>query len=205
MKAFKNYLSESSKRFDFRLRIACEMTDDIVDKIKQVLEVYQVDKVSKPKRLPIQESPQFPNMGPVEINIIDVSLCYPCNDEQVRLLVSERAGIEQNCILVTPVNSPFENALAGLEQSNLQKPGEAVLNNPELTAAKPEADLVGDDRIPNLLKELEETRKYQYPDAAGGKVTDKHFQSQGTTNDIQPGKASPVGSKQNKVINPRKA
>ena len=142
-------------------------------------------------------------MGPVEVNIIDVSVCYPCNDEQVRTLIAERAGLNLSCIKVTPANSPYEAALAGLEQSNLQKAGESVLLNPTMETAKPDADLMGDARIPRLIKELEETRKYTYPDVAGGKESDKSFMSQGTTNQLPQGNASPIGTHKNKIINPR--
>lgn len=204
MKSFATYLTESTKTYDFKVRIACEMTDELVTKLKTVLEAYQLDNITKPKRLPIQETPMFPNMGPVEINIFEVCLHYPCNDERVRTLIAEGTGISLSCILVNPAHSPYEAALAGLEQSNLQKAGESVLENPEMSTVKPDADLVGTARIPSLIKELDDTRKYEYPEAAGGKVTDKHFQSQGTTNDIKQGTTSAIGTHQNKVYNPRK-
>ena len=57
--------------------------------------------------------------------------------------------------------------------------------------------------IIKLIKELEETRKYTYPDVAGGKESDKSFMSQGTTNQLPQGNASPVGTHKNKIINPR--
>ena len=159
MKSFTTYLTESARTYDFRIRIACEMTDEIVNKIKSVLEAYKVESISKPKRLPIQESPLFPNMGPVEINIMDVCLCYPTTDARVLNLIAECGCAPASCIKVTPTNSPFEATLAGLEQSNLQKPGESVLMNPDMVTEKHEADLVGDARIPSLIKELEELKQ----------------------------------------------
>lgn len=200
MKSYKAYITESQKTFDFRLRIAGELPSDLQAKIKQVLEAYQVDKMSAPKRFPVQETPEFPNMGPVEVNVIDVSLCYPCNDLEVRTLIAERVGIELACIKVTPAHSPYEAALAGLEQSNLQKAGESVLLNPTMETAEPDADLVGDARIPSLIKELEDSRKYQYPDAAGGKTPKAK-----TTRELPVGTTSPIGTHQNKVINTRTA
>ena len=203
MKSFTTYLTESARTYDFRIRIACEMTDDIVNKIKSVLEAYKVESISKPKRLPIQESPLFPNMGPVEINIMDVCLCYPTTDARVLNLIAECGCAPASCIKVTPTNSPFEATLAGLEQSNLQKPGESVLMTPDMVTEKHEADLVGDARIPSLIKELEDTRKYEYPDVAGGKEKDSSLLSQGTTNKLPVGQISPIGSHQNKVLRPR--
>jgi hypothetical protein len=56
------------------------------------------------------------------------------------------------------------------------------------------ADLVGDARIPNLIKELADTRRYEYPDAAG-----KDLVKAKTTNEIPVGSASPIGTHQNKI------
>ena len=198
MKSYKAYLTESHKTYDFRIRIAGELPPDLQAKVKQVLEAYQVEKMPSPKRLPIQETPEFPNMGPVEINVIEVSLCYPCNDEQVRTLIAERTGINLACIKVNAANSPYEMALAGGERSGPNKAGESVLAQPDMVAEKKQPDLVGDERIPNLIKELEETRKYEYPEVAGEKTPVAK-----TTNELPVGNTSPIGTHRNKVINPR--
>lgn len=199
MKPFKAYLTESHRTYDFRIRLACELPDDLISKIKTVLEAYKLDSISKPKRLPIQETPEFPNMGPVEVSVMEISLNYPCNDEQVRTLIAERAGINLACIKVNPTNSPYEAALQGLEQSNKSsQPGESVLLQPDMVAEKVESDLVGNARIPNLIKELEDTRKYEYPEVAGGKSP-----AAKTTNELPQGSASPIGTHKNKIMNPR--
>ena len=192
MKSFKAYLTESHKTFDFRIRLACELPDDLTTKIKTVLEAYKLDSITKPKRLPIQESPDFPGLGPVEVHLMDATFHYPCNDEQVRTLIAERAGINLSCIKVTPKNSPFEAARDGTEQSN--KGGKVVLTTEEMTTEAVPADLVGDARIPNLIKELEETRKYQYENAEGGAVPKAK-----TTNDLPVGKTSPLGGHKPKL------
>ena len=191
MKTFKSYLTESHRTYDFRIRIAGDLTSDMITKMKQVLETYKIESISQPKRMPIQESPMFPNMGPVEINVIDVTLSYPANDDQVRNLVAE-CGLAAACIKVTPTNSPYEAILAGKEVSNPN--GGTVLMEPEMVAEKVDADLVGDARIPNLIKELADTRRYEYPDAAG-----KDLAKAKTTNEIPVGSASPIGTHQNKI------
>lgn len=199
MKSFKVYLTESHRTYDFRIRMAGDLPADIDNMIKLAFDAYQVNSIDKVKRLPIHESPLFPNQGPVEVNVIDVNLQYPCTDVQLLTLLSERTKIDQCCIRVTPASSPFEAAMAGLEQSNLQKQGESVLLTAEMATASPDKDLVGDARIPSLIKELEETRKYEYPEAAGGKTKPGK-----TTSDSPIGTTSPVGSRQNKIPNPRK-
>ena len=192
MKSFKTYLTESHKTFEFRIRLACELPDDLLGKIKTVLEAYKLDSITKPKRLPIQENPEFPNMGPVEIHLMDAVFHYPCNDEQVRILIAERAGINLACVKVTPKNSPYEATKEGKEQSNLN--GDLVLTKEEMTTEAAPKDLVGDARVPNLIKELEETRKYHYEQAAGGSTPVGK-----TTNELPMGNTSPVGTTKNKI------
>jgi len=192
MKSFKAYLTESHRTFDFRIRLACELPDDLLGKIKTVLEAYKLDSITKPKRLPIQESPDFPGLGPVEVHLMDATFHYPCNDEQVRTLIAERAGINLSCIKVTPKNSPFEAARDGTEQSN--KGGKVVLTTEEMSTEAAPADLVGDARVPSLIKELEETRKYQYEAPQGGTTPQAK-----TTNELPVGKTSPLGGHKPKL------
>lgn len=194
MKSFKSYLTESQHTYDFKVRLACELPDDMMGKIKTVLEAYKVATVSKPKRLPIQETPEFPSLGPVEIHMFDVSLHYPCNDEQVRTLIAERCALSPAMVKVTPAHSPYEAVAAGLERSNLGDSRESVLLQAEMKAEKVSPTLVGDARIPELIKELEETRKYEYSKVAGG-VTKKPQ----TTDDVPVGKISPLGSHKPKL------
>ena len=52
MKSFKAYLTESHKTYDFRLRIAGDLPDELQSKIKSVLEAYQVETISTPKPAP---------------------------------------------------------------------------------------------------------------------------------------------------------
>jgi len=197
MKSFKTYLTENHRTYDFRIRIAGELPKDFDDKLKSAYDPYKVNSVKHIKRLPIQESPMFPNQGPVEVNVVDVNLQYPCNDVQLLTLLSERIKKDQCCIKVTPANSPYEAALEGVEQSN--KNGEIVLANTDMKTEEAAKDLVGDARIPNLIKELEETRKYEYPEAAGGKTA-----AGKNTNTVAQGNMSPIGSRQNRIPNPVK-
>lgn len=197
MKSFKAYLTESHKTYNFRIRMACEMTSEIESKVKQALEMYKVESISKPKRLPIHESPMFPNLGPVEVNIFDATVCYPANDDLIRNAIAECGCCPAANIRVNPTDSPFEAIMDGTEMSNPD--GKTVLSEPEMTTAAPAKDLVGDARIPNLIKELEETRKYEYPETAGGKSP-----AGKTTNELPTGNASPIGSNKNKVPDVRK-
>lgn len=202
MKDFKTYLAESTHTYDFRIKLACELDSEKLDKLKQVLEAYQVDTISKPKRLPVHEHVDFPQAGPTEVNIIDVKVHYPVTGLQLRQMIYERTGIALSCIKVIDggEHSTYENILDGKEQSNEFKEGESVLTQHEMTAPE-QGDIAGQKRISSIMKELEDARKTagsEYCFAAKSEADGK------TTNDLPQGNIDPVGSKQNKIPDPYK-
>ena len=188
MKAFKTYLAESTRTYDFRIKLACEVDDVCLTKLKQALEAYQLDSISKPKRLPVHEHPDFPQLGPTEVNIIDVKVCYPVNSAQVRAVVGESCSIGLACIRVMAggENNPYEKIQAGEEQSKEWKEGDAVLNQEEMVTEAPADDLVGTKRLPTIMQELEASRKYKY------EFEQANTEKSKTTNDLPQNNTSPL-------------
>lgn len=191
MKAFKTYLAESTRTYDFRIKLACEVDDVCLTKLKQALEAYQLDSISKPKRLPVHEHPDFPQLGPTEVNIIDVKVCYPVNSAQVRAVVGESCSIGLACIRVMAggENNPYEKIQAGEEQSKEWKEGDAVLSQEEMVTEAPAEDLVGTKRLPTIMQELEASRKYKYEFAQANTEKPK------TLNDVPVNNTSPIKGK----------
>lgn len=167
MKDFKTYLSESQRTYDFKIKIAGELTKEHLEKMKTSLEAYKVSSMSQPKRLPIQESPEFPNMGPVEINLLDVKLSYPVTNEQVHTTLRNCGCHPATAIKVIPADSPYNAIMDGKEVSNVDgKEGEAVLLQTEMKAVAHDFDYTGEKTIPNLIKELQAARSYEYSTVA---------------------------------------
>ena len=191
MKAFKTYLAENTRTYEFRIKLACEVDNECIDKLKQTLEAYQLDSISKPKRLPVHEHPDFPQCGPTEVNITDVKVCYPVNSAQVRAVVGESCSIGLACIRVMAggENNPYEKIQAGKEQSKEWKEGDAVLNQEEMVTEAPAEDLVGTKRLPTIMQELEATRKYKYEFEQDSNEKGK------TLNDVPVNNVSPIKGK----------
>lgn len=201
MKSFKSYLTESTKVYEFRIKLACEVDKETKDKLKAALEAYQLESFKDGKHLPIAEHIDFPQCGPTEVNVYEVALHYPVIDAQLRQLVHEKAGVPLSCIRVIPgyKTSPYEAMLAGEEQSKAWKAGDAVLAQEDM-ATEDAGDLVGDRRSSSLLKDLEEELKdtRQWLGAANVPPQAKD------TNKLPQGNMSPVGSRQNKIPSPVK-
>ena len=198
MKNFIQYLSDSQKTYEFRIKIANIDLTDQLDRLESVLEAYALESLSKPKRLPIKESDiDFPSMKNCQLYLMDAVLKYPCNDAQLRTIIAERAGIPQANIVVVPKNHPEElwrwNE-SGESDIKEYVQGEAVLDKPY--EDNPEAKKAGDAyaKAESILKELKQ------PEAVSeGKDDSPEGNAGKTTNDLPQGNDSPVGSKQNKL------
>ena len=81
MKSFKEHLTESKKKYDFRIKIAGEMTTEQEDSMKRLLGRFTVDNTLsgfKKSKTPIQALPlDFPQVKNCEVNIYEVVLDYP--------------------------------------------------------------------------------------------------------------------------------
>jgi hypothetical protein len=200
MKNFLNYLEQSQKTYEFRIKIANTDPAEKLTMLESALNAYGLESLSKPKRLPLKESDvDFPNHGTVELYLMDAVLTYPCNEYQLRTIIAERAGIAQANIVVVPKNHPEEQRRWNEDDAsdiNEYKKGEAVLDKPY--EDNPEAKKAGDAyaSFNSILKELTEIK---LAEAEGGKTPEAK-----TTNDLPTGDKSPVGSHQNKIPKAKK-
>lgn len=195
MKNFLEYLANSEKTYEFRIKIADVNPDEHMDKIKNALEAYEVESISSVKRLPIKDSDiDFPSMKNCQLYLMDAVLKYPCNNDQVRAVIAERACIPAANIFVVPKNHPEEQRRwneDGTSDIKEFKQGEAVLD--KAYEDNPEAKAAGESyaNFNSILKELSQVK---LAEAEGGKTEEAK-----TTNDLPQGNDSPVGSKQNTI------
>jgi len=200
MKNFLNYLEQSQKTYEFRIKIANTDPAEKLTMLESALNAYGLESLSKPKRLPLKESDvDFPNHGTVELYLMDAVLTYPCNEYQLRTIIAERAGIAQANIVVVPKNHPEEQRRWNEDNASDIKEyvqGEAVLDKPY--EDNPEAKKAGDAyaSFNSILKELNEVK---LEEAEGGSTP-----AAKTTNDLPTGTKSPVGSQQNKLPKAKK-
>jgi hypothetical protein len=196
MKNFINYLMDSQKTYEFRIKIADIDPAEHMDRLENALEAFGLDSVSKPKRLPIMESDiDFPSFRNCQIFIMDAVLTYPCNNDQVRAMIAERACIPAANIFVVPKNHPEEiwrwneNGESELRE---YVQGEAVLDKPYEDDPEAKAAGVGYASFTSILKELNAVKQEVAEGAAKTEAAK-------TTNELPQGNESPVGSKQNTI------
>jgi hypothetical protein len=195
LKSFAHYLLESETlTYDFKVKIAChELDDKTLDNIEHALNAFQVVSISKPKHMPIvANNPDFPSFGACDVNLINVSLKYPCTDEQVRHSLSLQGRIPIANIVVIPKNQPEEILrddececdVINKDESPEQRMKKAILTK-ELEKVEGGQELVGSKRAESMLKDLEKGRsKIEFAAKTEGAPK--------TTNDLPQNNTSPV-------------
>ena len=163
MKTFTDYLIESEQEYTFRLKVACECDDEMLDKIESSLDKWDLKSLSKPKQTPIQEHPMdFQTLKNTDVKIMDAVLQYPATADQIYQYVSETVGIPLSHMVVINKDHPEEIA----REEALKEEGEEYVAKLEDSEYKDAGDVKVDDNYgdkynENMLKDLE-TRKYEF-------------------------------------------
>jgi len=150
MKSFKEYLTESKKVYEFKVKIAGDCPKDCTEKIKLALSQYQLESCSGGKRTPIQERQvDFPEHANVNVTVFEVCTCYPATSLQIKNSIAET--LRMSGALIKVRNAMEERELA-INNANAVKSGKSVL---EADYEKEDNQkLVGDKHTMSLLKEL---------------------------------------------------
>ena len=152
MKSFKEYLTESKKVYEFKLKVAGQVPKDFVSQVKAALAPYKLESCSSGKGTPIQEAQEeFPSLKNIEITVYDVVTSYPATSLQVKSLVAEAAGIPNLNLVV--------RTLAEQEEYNINHAHdvaskEALLNKTDMGSVPGGQDMVGEKHAMSFLQEL---------------------------------------------------
>lgn len=163
MKSFVEYLIEGETTYTFRLKLACECTDELLDKMETMLEKYELKSMTKPKRTPIQEHPMdFQTLTNTEVHIMDAEVSYPVTAYQLYHYLSEVMDIPANQLVVINKDHPEEIA----REESLNEEDDEYVSKLEDADYKDEtkhdvAKIFGDEYNESMLKDLE-TRKYEF-------------------------------------------
>lgn len=193
MKSFKEYLTESKKIYEFKVKIAGECPKGCAALIKQALAKYDVASCSAGKSSPIQEQhEEFPSLSNIELTVFDVSTNYPVNSLQVRSAISEVANITPSHIIVRTAG---EQAEYGINHEHDEKSGEALLGTDYEKSNN--QDMVGEKHMMSFLKDLSKNKHTgeQYTGVNDQILAKKSPSEKATEDSAKPGTVSAIGSK----------
>ena len=157
MKSFTQYLTESTKTYSFKLKVAGELDEGAQQKLQDALQKFSVVNLSKGKRTPIREvALDFPELENVSVTVWDVEIRYPTIQSVLEEYVSSALSIPLHCVKVRNLNEPLEQY-----QENMTSETTEVLNDPTLEDVNGQ-ELVGQSRVTGMLKDLINYKHTQY-------------------------------------------
>jgi hypothetical protein len=158
-KQFKDYLAESTRKYDFRIKIAGDVSADKEALIKALLGKFQVTEFKKSGTTPIQELPlDFPKIKNATVNIYEVTLDYPATQWELSEYLCANANIVPESIVVRRPHEALEEY-----QEPQEARTEALLTDGEYKES-PNAtfdDFYGDKYNTGFVKELNDILKLQ--------------------------------------------
>ena len=171
MKTFYDYLSESSKIYQFKIAIAGNNQDGLTQRLKSMLEKFGVEKITAGKTTPIQDIPlEFPQLTNMDVTHYDLDVRYPVTAPIIEEHIAQTCDIPRGQVHVRSAQDPINVSYAATPpKSEIYK---SLLDTTEL-GGETAQHLAGQNRVMDLLKELEVARKENPYDAAAGTKTDK--------------------------------
>jgi len=150
MKSFKEYLTESKRVYEFKVKIAGDHAKDAVEQIKAALAEFHVAKVSSPRATPIQErQTEFPEHRNTQMTVYDVATDYPATSLQLRDRIASGLGITHNHVKVKSFAEEKEHEINHEHDERTSKALVGTMQDPSN-----HGDLVNDTYKMNFLKEL---------------------------------------------------
>jgi len=185
MKSFVDILTESKKVYPFKIGVAGELPEEFADRLETALQKFEVVKMGSGKKTPIQERPlDFPQLQNTEVTYYEVEVNYPTTTQVLQEYLGKCCNLNQSHIIVRNPNERQEEYQEKPEDNTY----ETLITNEELGGESDQGN-VGNNRVMDLLKELETARKEREHDPAAGAP-------QGESRDIDNSEntKSPIGS-----------
>ena len=157
MKSFTQYLTESKKTYEFKIKIAGDLNEEYKTMLRSAMEKFSIVKMNNGKRTPIQEVPlDFPQLKNTNVTVFDVEVNYPTTPEVLENYLAQVCSYPLSNFKVVTANSASEVYQEEMKQKK-DNP-EALLTKEELECESAQ-DEVGEKRISNFLKDLAKDAK----------------------------------------------
>jgi hypothetical protein len=116
MRSFKEYLTESARKYDFKIKIAKDCSSEQESLLKRILERFGVADFKKTGKTPIQNLPlDFPTLKNTEVSIYEVTLDYPTTPQELQSHIGSGLGLTEAFVVVRNPGEPGESYQAPKE------------------------------------------------------------------------------------------
>tara|TARA_B100001564_G_C20451997_1_gene583885 strand:- start:182 stop:793 length:612 start_codon:yes stop_codon:yes gene_type:complete len=161
MSTFQDYLTESTKSYDYRIKIAGEPKDIDKNALESALQKFDLASMSAGKSTPIMTLPlDFPRLSNEQVTIFDVTTNYPESPRVMHEYLSDLLRIPMTHIVVRKPGEPTEEYQQDMEVAKKSEYANKLHDIEYKDAPKVNADEhTGDKFNMSLLKELLKDRE----------------------------------------------
>ena len=161
MSTFKDYLTESAKSYDYKIKVAGPLADGFSSKMETALQKFEVAKMSAGKKTPIMTMPlDFPQLSNEEVTIFDVTTNYPASPREMKEYLATYMNLPQTHMVVRKPNEPTEEYQEQMQVAKNSEYKNKLLDLEMKDAPKVNAeDFHSTNANMSLLKELLKDRK----------------------------------------------
>jgi hypothetical protein len=117
MKTFQQYLVESEKTFDYRIKIVGDVPADFIKTFKEKLKKFDPVKIGEVKKTPILSKPQgFPGFSNESVSMMDCTFRYPATPPQIQQ-IAELLGLVPDRLMINDLqwSEGMDKELLGIE------------------------------------------------------------------------------------------
>ena len=184
MKNFQQYLAESEKTYNYRIKIVGDVAPDFVKQLEEKLAQFDIVKITKPKTTPVQLSPaDFPKHSNDSVTSMDVEFRYPAIEPQIKQL-AQILFMDPNRIIM--LTTPHEEGMDS-ERERVAAQNKDLLDTDYPAPDAEQKALIADYSAPyDKHAVLKNTYRSDFT-VAGGKTPPAK-----TTNDLPMGNTSPM-------------
>jgi hypothetical protein len=185
MKNFQQYLAESERTYNYRIKIVGDVAPDFIKQLEDKLKQFDIVKITKPKTTPVQLKPaDFPAHSNDSVTSMDVEFRYPAIEPQIKQ-IAQLLFIDPNRIIM--LTTPHEDSLDS-ERNKVEDQNKDLLTDTDYPAPDAEQKALSKDYSAPYDQHAVLKNAYRSEfTIAGGKTPPAE-----TTNDLPMGNSSPM-------------
>ena len=185
MKNFQQYLAESERTYNYRIKIVGDVAPDFIKQLEERLKQFDVVKITKPKTTPVQLKPaDFPKHSNDSVTSMDVEFRYPAIEPQIKE-IAQLLFLDPNRIVMLTV--PHEVGM-DVEREKVEAENKNLLTDTDYPAPDAEQKALSKDYSAPYDKHAVLKNAYRSDfTVAGGKTPPAK-----TTNDLPMDNTSPM-------------
>jgi len=187
MKKFNEYLAESQRVYNYRIKIVGDVPTGFVNALEEKLKQFDPAKISDVKTTPVQLNPaEFPAYNNERVSHMDCEFRYPAIEPQIQQ-IAQLLGLDPNRIRMLTV--PYEDSM-NKERVDVDEQNKDLLTDTDYPAPDKEQKALSKDYSTGPYDHAVLKNAYRSKfEIAGGKTPAAQ-----TTNDLPMGDESPMST-----------